>query len=95
MKTVTADVAELKDHNTRMDRRMDRIDHSLTAIQKDRNQDRDILKWISSKMDKDNTFESDEEKGGESLTPWDDGDETQHATHGEPRCPPTPLAQQL
>ena len=76
MKTVTADVAELKDQNTRMERRMDHMDHSLTAIQKHRKQDRDILKWIASKRDNNKTFDGDDEQEDESLTPWDDVGET-------------------
>ena len=75
--SVKADVAELKDQNTLMTKRMDKMDASLTTLHKNRKQDRDILKFIASKMDKDKTFVSDDEGDeDDSLTPWDDVDET-------------------
>ena len=70
MQSVKADVAELKDQNTLMTKRMDKMDVSLTTVHKNRKQDRDIVKFIASKMDKDKTFESDkDDNGDESLTP--------------------------
>ena len=95
MKEVRNDVAELKTNNELMTKRMDKMDASLTVLHKNRRQDRDILKFIASKMDKDKEFVSDnEEDADESLTPWDDVDETPQDPRSNGRHPtPTPLAQ--
>ena len=97
MQGVKADVAELKDQNTLMTKRMDKMDASLTTLHKNRKQDRDILKFIASKMDKDKTFESDnDDDEDDSLTPWDNVDETPGSNPGwggNPNPTPTPLAQ--
>ena len=99
MHGVKADVAELKDQNTLMTKRMDKMDASLNTLHKNRKQDRDILKFIASKMDKDKTFASDDENDeDDSLTPWDDVDETPEPMRNTPRQQananptPTPLA---
>ena len=57
MMTVTADAADLKDQSTRMEGRMDGVDHSLSAIQKHRKQGHDILEGIASKMYNKKTFD--------------------------------------
>ena len=70
MQEVRQDVAELKTSNELMTKRMDKMDTSLTVLHKNRRQDRDILKFIAPKMDKDKEFVSDnEDDEDESL--WD------------------------
>ena len=73
MQEVRHDVAELKVNKKLMTKRMDKMDTSLTVLHKNRRQDRDILKYIASKMDKDKEFVSDnKDDEDKSLTPWDD-----------------------
>uniref|UniRef100_A0A7S4GA20 Uncharacterized protein n=1 Tax=Eutreptiella gymnastica TaxID=73025 RepID=A0A7S4GA20_9EUGL len=95
MQEVRQDVAQLKTSNELMTKRMDKMDTSLTVLHKNRRQDRDILKFIASKMDKDKEFVSDnEDDEDESLTLWDHVDDTTSVPPGSSGRPtPTPLAQ--